>query len=233
MENSIISKLAVIQAQLKAPKSQRNNFGNYDYRSCEDILSAVKPLLHGMSIILADELVMIGSRYYIKATVKIMDGTQEIQSVGYAREEENKKGKDESQITGAASSYARKYALNGLLAIDDAKDSDATNKHDKESAAQQSAPLPQPKAELVKVMVPASEYTVVGKIAKEYKSKINEGEYSYLIEGDKTYYSTLDPMMVEDMHGHFKGQKTVELSIKADGKNRRIQSAKLRENIPA
>lgn len=122
-------KLIKIQTELKAPKNQRNNFGNYNYRSCEDILEAVKPLLkeNGLTLRLTDELVNIGERYYIKATAILSDGTETIENVAYAREEETKKGMDGSQITGASSSYARKYALNGLFLIDDVKDSDSTN----------------------------------------------------------------------------------------------------------
>jgi len=122
-------KLIKIQTELKAPKNQRNNFGNYNYRSCEDILEAVKPLLkeNGLTLRLIDELVNIGERYYVKATAILSDGNDTIENVSYAREEEIKKGMDGSQITGASSSYARKYALNGLFLIDDVKDSDTTN----------------------------------------------------------------------------------------------------------
>lgn len=127
------NKLLQIQQELKAPKNQHNNFGNYNYRSCEDIFEAVKPLLkeQGLVLTLNDELVYIGERYYIKATATLYDietddGTC-ITNTAYAREEETKKGMDGSQITGASSSYARKYALNGLFLIDDVKDSDTTN----------------------------------------------------------------------------------------------------------
>ena len=122
-------KLLKIQSELKAPKNQKNAFGGYNYRSCEDIFEAVKPLLkeEGLILRLTDELVNIGERYYIKATAILTDGTDTIENVAYAREEETKKGMDGSQITGASSSYARKYALNGLFLIDDVKDSDTTN----------------------------------------------------------------------------------------------------------
>lgn len=124
--------LAFIQENLKAPKGQFNNFGKYAYRSCEDILTAVKPLLKetGTFLVLNDEVVNIGTRFYVKAlaTLHSIDTDSEICSTAYAREEEDKKGMDGSQITGASSSYARKYALNGLFGIDDTKDSDKTNK---------------------------------------------------------------------------------------------------------
>ena len=120
-------ELARIQLALKAPKSQRNNFGNYNYRSTEDITEAVKLLLNGNTLTLSDELVLIGDRYYIKATATISDGKDIISSSAYAREAESQKGMAEAQITGSSSSYARKYALNGLFAIDDTKDADHDN----------------------------------------------------------------------------------------------------------
>ena len=128
-------KVGAIQSELKAPKGQRNDFGKYNYRSCEDIFEAVKPLLakYGLILTCGDELVEVGGRIYVKATARIFDGSgNEIQNVAYAREEETKKGMDGSQITGASSSYARKYALNGLFLIDDTRDSDVTNTHGKE-----------------------------------------------------------------------------------------------------
>lgn len=130
----IHSKLSAIQSALKAPKSQYNEFGKYKYRKAEDILEAVKPLLReaGCTLTCTDELVLVGERYYIKATAVITcaeDGSS-VRTTAYAREEETKKGMDGSQVTGASSSYARKYALNGLLCIDDTADSDTTNTGD-------------------------------------------------------------------------------------------------------
>lgn len=115
-----------IQHKLKAPKGQYNSFGKYNYRSCEDILESVKPLLkeHDLALLIDDEIVQIGERYYVKATAKITDGRECVSATAYAREPDTKKGMDESQITGATSSYARKYALNALLCIDDTKDAD-------------------------------------------------------------------------------------------------------------
>ena len=131
--SSILKKLSVIQQELKAPKSQRNSFGNYNYRSCEDILEAVKPILSetGTALTITDDIVEIGGRVYVKATATLWDAEtgETIQNSAYAREAETKKGMDDSQVTGAASSYARKYALNGLFCIDDVKDADATNRH--------------------------------------------------------------------------------------------------------
>ena len=129
---NLIEKLVLIQSELKAPKGQTNKFGGYKYRSCEDILEALKPHLkeQGLFLSITDELVAQGNRYYIKASAIITDGIDRWSVDGWAREEEVKKGMDSSQITGASSSYARKYALNGLFGIDDTKDSDATNDGD-------------------------------------------------------------------------------------------------------
>lgn len=129
---NIYEKLARIQAELKAPKGQFNSFGGYKYRSCEDITEAVKPLLQevGAVLLMRDELVLIGDRYYIKATASVADAEGDISVTAYAREEKEKKGMDGAQVTGSASSYARKYALNGLFAIDDTKDPDATQGQD-------------------------------------------------------------------------------------------------------
>ena len=121
-----IEKIVAIQSELKAPKGQYNSFGKYNYRSCEDILEGVKPLLakHGLVLTIQDSIDLIGDRFYVKATATITDGKDEISTSAYARESLDKKGMDASQVTGATSSYARKYALNGLLAIDDTKDAD-------------------------------------------------------------------------------------------------------------
>lgn len=124
---SIYAALADVQSELKAPKGQFNKFGGYNYRSCEDILEAVKPILkaHSLALNLSDEPVMVGERYYIRATATLTDfAGQQVSSTAYARESLDKKGMDDSQITGTASSYARKYALNGLFCIDDTKDAD-------------------------------------------------------------------------------------------------------------
>jgi len=128
--------LQQIQFELHAPKNQTNSFGGYKYRSCEDILTALKPLLSEFeyNLIISDEIIDVGGRVYVKATCRLFDGLAEIAtSCGCAREQLSKKGMDESQITGAASSYARKYALNGMFLIDDTKDAD-TNEQAKDLA---------------------------------------------------------------------------------------------------
>lgn len=141
-------KLLAIQTKLKAPKGQYNKFGNFNYRSAEDILEAVKPLNaeQGVLLTITDEIKEVGGRIYVVATATVSDGTDTLQVSAFAREPENKKGMDESQITGATSSYARKYALNGLYAIDDNKDAD-TDEHKQQ---QENAPKKQQKQQAQK-----------------------------------------------------------------------------------
>ena len=163
----IIEKLLNIQLELKAPKNQRNNFGGYNYRSCEDILEAVKPLLkdNNCTLTISDELVNIGERYYIRATARLTDAENAgsyYENTAYAREAETKKGMDESQVTGACSSYARKYALNGLFCIDDVKDADATNTHGKE----------EPKAEGEVKKASAKQIELINKLVEDKKAML-------------------------------------------------------------
>jgi hypothetical protein len=139
---TILESLQKIQSKLHVKKEQKNTFGKYNYRSCEDILEAVKPLLEANSCILtlSDEMIEVGGRVYVKATAQISDTTVETIAGAFAvtacaREAETQKGMADAQITGAASSYARKYALNGLFAIDDTKDDDATNDHKEKPVA--------------------------------------------------------------------------------------------------
>lgn len=144
-----MKELIAIQSELKAPKSQFNKFGGYKYRKAEDILEAVKPLLNKQkcTLTITDDIVMVGNRIYVKATATIKNEKGEFETTtGWAREEETKKGMDGSQITGASSSYARKYALNGLFAIDDNADSDTTN-DEQHQAAQQQTQTQQPAAQ--------------------------------------------------------------------------------------
>lgn len=123
-KRTVYEALSQVQANLNAPKGQVNKFGGYSYRSCEDILQAVKPLLGEAVILVSDEIKLIGDRYYVEATAKFIFSGETVENKAYAREPVIKKGMDEAQITGATSSYARKYALNGLLLIDDNKDAD-------------------------------------------------------------------------------------------------------------
>lgn len=159
-----MKELVEIQSKLHAPKDNRNNFGNYNYRSAEDILESVKPILKefNCTLTLADEIIMVADRIYVKATARLKNSAGEVEeTVAFAREEETKKGYDAAQITGSASSYARKYALNGLFCIDDTKDPDATNTHGKDvetTAPQQKKPAPTPIAAPLK-SIPEEELT--------------------------------------------------------------------------
>ena len=162
-ENSIIKSLIEIQAELKAPKDKTNTFGKYKYRSCESILEAVKPLLkkHGLVIRMTDKPVNIGERYYIEATVTLMnEAGAGVSTTAYAREADGKSGMDPAQLTGACSSYARKYALNGLFAIDDTKDPD-TNEFQEENKAKKPAQKKEAKPDFGTASEQAKEVTGV------------------------------------------------------------------------
>jgi len=215
----MLEKLLKIQNELKAPKGQRNTFGNYNYRSAEDILEAVKPiaLKHKALVLLSDQLVVLGEhnpqlytemvwdknskkeveksfvlsdqRFYIKATAIFIDieTSERLEVCAYAREEETKKGMDGSQITGTASSYARKYALNGLFAIDDTKDSDGTNEHGKGKKEPEPKPEAEPKEikkatleqidELVELLTPADLLKAKNYFIKKGVDKLEEADF--------------------------------------------------------
>ena len=134
-------KLMAVQQQLRAPKSQYNEFNKFNYRNAEDILEAVKPILatQGLTLVLSDQMEYIGERYYIKATATLSDGEDTITATAYAREDESRAGMSESQVTGCSSSYARKYCLNGLFCIDDGKDSDSFNNRKEQPSQHQPA----------------------------------------------------------------------------------------------
>lgn len=152
--------LIEIQQKLSVPKARKNSFGNYKYRSCEDILEAVKPILHeyGYYLILSDEVVEIAGKAYVKATVHLFDSDKITKFIahGYARESQEKKGMDDSQMTGTASSYARKYALNGMFAIDDTKDADTDEFQKEASEAQKVSPKPKAKPEYTAKQIEAN-----------------------------------------------------------------------------
>ena len=198
---NIYEKLAKVQEELKAPKSQYNSFGKYSYRSCEDILEAVKPLLKEIkaTITLEDKLEYIGERYYIKAIAKFIDIEKpmleddeisvinQIINTAYAREEEVKKGMDGSQITGTASSYARKYALNGLLLIDDTKDAD-TDEFKKQTSEKKEISATEKQLEMIKNLFKDEVEELKETLALLNKTKINEltiTEASTIIKGKK------------------------------------------------
>lgn len=198
-----MEKLTKIQQELKAPKNQANTFGNYKYRSAEKILEAVKPILakYNCCLINSDEMVQIGDRYYVRATATVIDNeTQEWRAAtAYAREPERKKGMDESQITGTASSYARKYALNGLFAIDDTKDADTDDVMKMTLETQAEDDLKEIENEIEDLKVPASEAhrkkfqelckdlgqeptEILISIGWDTKSKMTEAEYGKAME---------------------------------------------------
>jgi hypothetical protein len=140
MNSEFIKKVIEVQSELKAPKDLVNNFAHFNYRSQEQILEAVKPLLHkrGLFLTICDDLISLESRIYVKATATLSDGTDSISTVAFAREAENKPGMDVAQVTGSASSYARKYALNGLFCIDDTRDPDTLDNSVSETTAKTS-----------------------------------------------------------------------------------------------
>jgi len=152
---SVYAKLREIQLNLIAPKNQYNSFGKYNYRSCEDILEGLKPCLQATqtAVTVNDEIVQIGDRYYVKATATLFDceTCEYVSNTAYAREEESKKGMDASQVTGATSSYARKYALNGLFCIDDVKDADTRDNRQEEAKQQQKEEQQQKEIENMKI----------------------------------------------------------------------------------
>lgn len=159
-EKNIYEKLAIVQQTLKAPKNQYNSFGKYHYRSCEDILEGLKEPLKsvGAVVTISDGIEMIGDRVYVKATAKFTDGTETVENTAFAREELEKKGMDSSQITGATSSYARKYALNGLFLIDDNKDADSLDNGKSETATQAKTYQQEKKDSVEKAKISEAEY---------------------------------------------------------------------------
>lgn len=185
--NKLASKLSKVQSALKAPKGQRNNFGKYNYRKCEDILEAVKPLLatHDLALMITDEIVFIGDRHYIKATAVLTDGEEQYAVGGYARETQDKKGMDAAQITGAASSYARKYALNGMFAIDDTKDADGDEQTPQPPVQfkQKAAPKAEPKATAKQIAeIKAYDNSVQGAAAEFIKKHKMADSIAHLTE---------------------------------------------------
>ena len=200
--------LTKIQNELKAPKSNYNSFGKYSYRSCEDILEAVKPLMqkHKSTLFIQDEIVLIGERYYVKATATFTDDEGHITyATAYAREADDKKGMDASQITGAASSYARKYALNGLFCIDDTKDADATNTHGKEVATE----AKKPPSQATKKQKPTDSTPKAKEPVKT--PKLTEEQRDDMISGIHMEY-TLQKKNVKEITDHFKVEVLEDLT---------------------
>lgn len=220
-ELSLQESLVAIQSKLKAPKSQFNSFGKYNYRSAEDILEAVKPLLaeHNVVLNMSDRVELIGARYYIVSTAKVIKGEEEIVSEGRAREDESKKGMDGAQVTGTSSSYARKYALNGLFCIDDTKDADtdeyakqqqAAPKQAKQAAKPaQPAPKPYPELDLEQALVAEAEASNAQSTA-ELTAIWNK----YTTESSQFYH----PAYKNQNDVFFKAVKTRGAQLKAEGK---------------
>lgn len=183
MNQTFIQKVAKIQKELKAPKSQRNTFGKYNYRNCEDILEAVKPLLGDLILTVNDEIVEVGGRVYVKSTSTITDGDKSVSNTAYAREPQEQKGMSDGQLTGATSSYARKYSLNGLFLIDDTKDADTEEYQGKkpESVSVESKKVTE---EIIKPeVVPMTQGTPVTKTGWASKAKKTEPKPQNADEG--------------------------------------------------
>lgn len=188
MEKELNDKLIAIQSNLKAPKNQYNSFGKYYFRSGEDILEALKPLLkeNGCTLVMSDEIVFVADRVYVKSIATLSDGKDSISTTAFAREEADKKGMDGAQITGAASSYARKYALNGLFCIDDTKDPDATNKHGKDEQEPTPKPIAKPPKSDIEQAREAldlcKDNASIDAVVKVFKNLWKDEEFKKLVE---------------------------------------------------
>ncbi|MFQ7375323.1 MAG: ERF family protein [Enterococcus casseliflavus] len=210
-ERTFLERVSLLITELKAPKSQRNNFGKYNYRSAEDILEAVKPLANNYGLVpkLSDEPVMIGDWHYIKATASIKDvktGEVEI-ATAYAREPLAKKGMDESQITGTASSYARKYAMNGLYQIDDTKDAD-TDEYTEQ--VKQATPKPITKTQQQALQKRSDEIAELAKLeSKNFFDQITEKKIGYSVDISKINTEQLATLTryLNELEKYYQGKK--------------------------
>lgn len=210
-ELTFLERVSLLITELKAPKSQRNNFGKYNYRSAEDILEAVKPLANNYGLVpkLSDEPVMIGDWHYIKATASIKDvktGEEEI-ATAYAREPLAKKGMDESQITGTASSYARKYAMNGLYQIDDTKDADSDEYTEQ---VKQATPKPITKSQQEALQKRSDEIAKMAKLeSKNFFDQITEKKIGYSVDISKVNTEQLGTLTryLNELEKYYQGKK--------------------------
>lgn len=210
-ELTFLERVSLLITELKAPKSQRNNFGKYNYRSAEDILEAVKPLAYKYGLVakLSDEPVMIGDWHYIKATASIKDvktGEEEI-ATAYAREPLAKKGMDESQITGTASSYARKYAMNGLYQIDDTKDADSDEYTEQ---VKQATPKPITKTQQQALQKRSDEIAELAKLeSKNFFDQITEKKIGYSVDISKINTEQLATLTryLNELEKYYQGKK--------------------------
>lgn len=210
-ERTFLERVSLLITELKAPKSQRNNFGKYNYRSAEDILEAVKPLANNYGLVpkLSDEPIMIGDWHYIKATASIKDvktGEEEI-ATAYAREPLAKKGMDESQITGTASSYARKYAMNGLYQIDDTKDADSDEYTEQ---VKQATPKPITKSQQEALQKRSDEIANMAKLeSKNFFDQITEKKIGYSVDISKVNTEQLGTLTryLNELEKYYQGKK--------------------------
>ncbi|MFB5516743.1 ERF family protein [Enterococcus gallinarum] len=210
-ERTFLERVSLLITELKAPKSQRNNFGKYNYRSAEDILEAVKPLAYKYGLVakLSDEPVMIGDWHYIKATASIKDvktGEEEV-ATAYAREPLAKKGMDESQITGTASSYARKYAMNGLYQIDDTKDADSDEYTEQ---VKQATPKPITKSQQEALQKRSDEIAKMAKLeSKNFFDQITEKKIGYSVDISKVNTEQLGTLTryLNELEKYYQGKK--------------------------
>lgn len=200
--------LVKIQSELKANKSQYNSFGKYYYRSCEDILEALKPLLikYNATMYITDEVVEVGGRVYVKATTTISDGKESISVSAYAREPETRKGMDDAQVTGATSSYARKYCLNGLFAIDDSKDADTDESRNESEARSKISGSDTPKSDAPKVQRPNYTAEQLAKMKKWADGTFTEEE---LKEFRKRCCGPDYADAIEDINGEYEKRKAI------------------------
>jgi len=200
--------LIKIQSELKANKSQYNSFGKYYYRSCEDILEALKPLLtkYNATMYITDEVVEVGGRVYVKATTTISDGKESISVSAYAREPETRKGMDDAQVTGATSSYARKYCLNGLFAIDDSKDADTDENRNESDARSKTNGSDTPKSDTPKVQRPNYSEEQLAKMKKWTDGTFTEEE---LAEFRKRCCGADYADAIEDINGEYEKRKAI------------------------
>lgn len=201
--------LRSIQCELKAPKGQYNSFGKYSYRSCEDILEAVKPLLdkYKATAYITDEVVAVGDRIYVKATATFVDKDgKEVSVSAFAREPVARKGMDEAQVTGATSSYARKYALNGLFLIDDTKDADTDENRNESEARSKASGSDTPKSDAPKVQRPNYTAEQIEKMKKWTDGTFTEDE---LAEFRKRCCGADYADAIEDINGEYEKRKAI------------------------
>ena len=226
-----MNKLLQIQTELKAPKSQFNSFGKYNYRNCEDILESLKPLLlkYELTLTISDDMVAIGNRIYVRATASINEGGKDPVSVtAFARESEDKKGMDAAQVTGAASSYARKYALNGLFLIDDTKDVDNHDNREEKPTTAHSEPI----KPIQTASISSETMRVIGKI--DSSEDAGNGFVKYKVKGIELTSNKAPSLLLMDKAEKEGAEVQVEYSEVVKGKwtNRYITKVVTVESLP-